>query len=113
VGLVLLASSLAGFALAQLSGYLVDRYSRVTVVASGQLIRSVGLLMLALVQVLPDALSRPILLPSGVLGAFGYVLLAGAMSGILQSLIPDAERLGFNMRLSFFDQVGLALAGAA
>ncbi|WP_247493206.1 hypothetical protein [Bradyrhizobium sp. 142] len=38
VGLVLLASSLAGFVLAPLSGYLVDRYSRLTVTASGQLL---------------------------------------------------------------------------
>ncbi|MBR0766457.1 MFS transporter [Bradyrhizobium japonicum] len=109
LGLVLLASSLASFVLAPLSGYLVDRYSRHTLTASGQLIRAVGLLMLAPVQVLPDALSRPILLLSAILGAFGYALLAGAMSGMLQSLIPETERMGFNMRLSFFNQAGLAL----
>lgn len=31
------------------------------------------------------------------------------MSGILQSLVPETERMGFNMRLSFFNQGGLAL----
>lgn len=113
VGLVLLASSLASLVLAPLSGYLVDRYSRLGVTTSGQLVRTVGLLMLAPVQVLPDALSRPILLLSAVLGAFGYGLLAGGMSGILQSLVPEAERMRFNMHLSFFNQGGLALGTGA
>lgn len=112
VGLVLLASSLAGFALAPLSGHL-DRHNHLRVTASGQLVRALGLLMLAPVQVLPDALSRPILLLSTVLGAFGYALLAGAMSGILQSLIPETERMRFNLRLSFFNQAGMALGTGA
>lgn len=113
VGLVLLASSLAGFALAPLSGHLVDRHNHLRVTASGQLVRALGLLMLAPVQVLPDALSRPILLLSTVLGAFGYAILAGAMSGILQSLIPETERMRFNLRLSFFNQAGMALGTGA
>ncbi|MCK1479560.1 MFS transporter [Bradyrhizobium sp. 197] len=113
VGLVLLASSLAGFALAPLSGHLVDRHNHLRVTASGQLVRALGLLMLAPVQVLRDALSRPILLLSTVLGAFGYALLAGAMSGILQSLIPETERMRFNLRLSFFNQAGMALGTGA
>ncbi|WP_245476856.1 MFS transporter [Bradyrhizobium sp. Leo170] len=109
VGLVLLSSSVAGFVLAPLSGYIVDRHSRLIVTAAGQAIRASGLFMLALVQVLPEGLSRPLLVLSAILGAFGYALLAGAMSGLLQSLIPETERMTFNMRLSFFNQAGLAM----
>lgn len=64
---------------------------------------------MALVQVLPEGLSRPLLGLSVVLGAFGYALLAGAMSGALQALIPEAEHMTFNMRLSFFNHTGLAI----
>nr|WP_279630544.1 MFS transporter [Paraburkholderia aspalathi] len=53
------------------------------------------------------------LIVSGVLGAFGYALLAGAMSGILQSLAPEKERMGFNMRLSLFNQAGSAIGTGA
>ncbi|MBK3666356.1 MFS transporter [Bradyrhizobium diazoefficiens] len=113
VGVVLLTSSVAGFVLAPLSGYIVDRYSRLTVTAAGQAIRASGLLVLSLVQVLPEGLSRPLLVLSAVLGALGYALLAGAMSGLLQSLIPEAERMISNMRLSFFNQAGLAIGTGA
>lgn len=65
--------------------------------------------MLAFVQVLPEGLSCPLLVLSAILGAFGYALLAGAMSGLLQSIIPESERMAFNMRLSFFNQAGLAM----
>lgn len=82
VGVALLTSSVAGFVLAPLSGYIVDRCSRLTVTAAGQAIRAYGLLVLVL-QVLPEGLSRPLLVLSAPLGAFGYVLLAGAMSGLL------------------------------
>ncbi|WP_456679729.1 MULTISPECIES: MFS transporter [unclassified Bradyrhizobium] len=109
VGLLLLTSSVAGFVLAPLSGYIVDRHSRLTVTASGQVIRALGLFMLALVQVLPDVLSGPILLSSAILGAVGYALLAGAVSGLLQSLVPETERMAFNLRLSVFNQAGLAI----
>ncbi|WP_314962684.1 MFS transporter [Bradyrhizobium cosmicum] len=109
VGLVLLSSSVAGFVLAPLSGYIVDRHSRLTVTAAGQAIRTFGLFTLAFVEVLPEGLSPPLLVLSGVLGAFGYALLAGAMSGLLQSIIPESERMAFNTRLSFFNQAGLAM----
>ncbi|RZN16262.1 MFS transporter [Bradyrhizobium sp. Leo121] len=109
VGLVLLTSSVAGVVLAPLGGYVVDRHSRLTVTAAGQVIQASGLFMLALVEILPEGLSRPLLVLSAVLGAFGYALLAGAMSGLLQSLVPGTERMAFNMRLSFFNQAGLAM----
>lgn len=35
------------------------------------------------------------------------------MSGILQSLIPETERMRFNLRLSFFNQAGMALGTGA
>ncbi|MDA9448239.1 MFS transporter [Bradyrhizobium sp. CCBAU 21360] len=113
VGLVLLTSSVAGFVLAPLSGYIVDRHSRLTVTAAGQAIRAGGLFVLAFVQVLPEGLERPLLVLSAILGAFGYALLAGAMSGLLQSIIPESERMTFNMRLSFFNQAGLAIGTGA
>ncbi|WP_375791491.1 MFS transporter (plasmid) [Bradyrhizobium sp. vgs-9] len=109
VGLVLLSSSVAGFVLAPLSGYIVDRHSRLTVTAAGQAIRAGGLFVLAFVQVVPEGLACPLLVLSAILGAFGYALLAGAMSGLLQSIIPESERMAFNLRLSFFNQAGLAM----
>ncbi|WP_271612466.1 MFS transporter [Bradyrhizobium sp. CCBAU 21362] len=89
--------------------YIVDRHSRLTVTAAGQAIRAGGLFVLAFVQVLSEGFSSPLLVLSAILGAFGYALLAGAMSGLLQSIIPESERMAFNMRLSFFNQAGLAM----
>ncbi|MGT0250448.1 MFS transporter [Burkholderia pyrrocinia] len=103
VGLVLLTSSVAGFTLAPAAGHLVDHHGRIAITASGQLIRALGLFVLALVQWVPTGFVPPLLIMSAVLGAFGYSLLAGAMGGVLQSLVPEDERMGFNMRLSFFN----------
>jgi MFS family permease len=113
VGLVMLTSSIAGFALAPVAGHLVDRYRRIAVTASGQLIRALGLCALALVPWVPDTFVPALLITSGILGAFGYALLAGALSGVLQSLVPENERLAFNMRLSFFNQAGIAIGTGA
>lgn len=113
VGLLLLTSSVAGFALAPVAGHLVDHHGRIAVTASAQLIRALGLSVLALVPQVPSALAPSLLILSGVLGAFGYALLAGAMSGLLQSLVPEKERMAFNMRLSFFNQAGIAIGTGA
>lgn len=113
VGLVLLTSSVAGVVPAPLSGYIVDRYRRLAVTATGQTIRACGLFALAFEQVVPEDFAPLLLVLSAALGAFGYALLAGAMSGLLQSIVPTAERMAFNIRLSFFNQAGLALGTGA
>lgn len=45
---------------------------------------------------------------AGGLGAFGYILQDGALSGLLQATVPAEQRVAFVMRLSIARQVGLA-----
>lgn len=47
------------------------------------------------------------------MGAFGFALLAGSLSGILQAIVPEVERMGFAIRLSLFNQLGIAIGTGA
>ncbi|WP_287161445.1 MFS transporter [Mesorhizobium sp.] len=113
VGLVLLSSSVAGLLLAPVAGHLVDRHDRGTVTVAGQMIRALGLLLLAPTGIVADSLSPVLLIVSGVLGAFGFALLSGSLSGILQAIVPQAQRMGFALRLSLFNQAGIAIGTGA
>ncbi|MDA9393083.1 MFS transporter [Bradyrhizobium sp. CCBAU 45394] len=109
VGLVLLSSSVAGLLLAPVAGHLTDRHDRAQVAAVGQTIRAFGLALLAPMGFVAESLSPVLLITSSVLGAFGFALLSGSLSGILQAIVPEAQRMGFALRLSLFNQLGIAV----
>ncbi|WMY10910.1 MFS transporter [Paraburkholderia phenoliruptrix] len=109
VGIVLLASSAAGLLLAPVAGYIVDRHDRSRVVMAGQAFRALGFLLLAPVGFVATWLSPVLLVASGISGAFGFALLSGALSGILQVIVPGAQRMAFALRLSLFNQLGVAI----
>ncbi|MCK1357179.1 MFS transporter [Bradyrhizobium sp. CW7] len=113
VGLVLLSTSVAGLLLAPVAGHLADRHDRAQVTVAGQTIRALGLAVLAPVGFLTESLSPVLLIASGVLGAFGFALLSGSLSGILQAIVPEAQRMGFALRLSLFNQLGIAIGTGA
>ncbi|QPF90825.1 MFS transporter [Bradyrhizobium commune] len=113
VGVVLLSSSMAGILLAPVAGHLADRHDRAQVTVAGQTIRALGLALLAPAGFATDSLSPVLLISSGVLGAFGFALLSGSLSGILQAIVPEAQRMGFAVRLSLFNQLGIAIGTGA
>ncbi|WNJ87993.1 MFS transporter [Bosea sp. 685] len=113
VGLVLLSSSAAGLLLAPVAGHLADRHDRAQVTVAGQAIRALGLTLLAPIGFVAESLSPVLLVASGVLGAFGFALVSGSLSGILQAIIPEAQRMGFALRLSLFNQLGIAIGTGA
>lgn len=77
------------------------------------MIRALGLFLLAPTGIVAESLSPVLLIVSGVLGAFGFALLAGSLSGILQAIVPEAQRMGFALRLSLFNQAGIAIGTGA
>nr|WP_249157183.1 MFS transporter [Bradyrhizobium sp. KB893862 SZCCT0404] len=113
VGLVLLSSSVAGLLLTPVAGHLADRHDRAQVTVAGQTIRALGLAVLAPVGFVAESLSPVLLIASGVLGAFGFALLSGSLSGILQAIVPEAQRMGFALRLALFNQLGIAIGTGA
>lgn len=117
VGWVLLASSLSGVVLAPLAGHLVDSSNRNRMAMIGQAIRSLGMVITAAAAVLPEVEAAVALVVAAVMGSFGFAVLSGSLSGILQELIPAERRTSFVLRLSVARQVGIALgtgiAGAA
>ncbi|MBO1909392.1 MFS transporter [Microvirga sp. 3-52] len=117
VGWVLLASSLSGVVLAPLAGHLVDHGNRNRMAIVGQAIRSVGMAVTAAAAVLPEIQAAVGLMAAAIMGSFGFAVLSGSLSGILQELIPAERRTSFVLRLSVARQVGIAvgtgIAGAA
>lgn len=109
VGVVLLASSAAGLLLAPLAGYIIDRHDRLRVVMAGQALRALGFALLMPIGFAATWLSPVLLVASGISGAFGFALLSGALSGILQVIVPGAQRMAFALRLSLFNQLGVAI----
>jgi MFS family permease len=109
VGWVLVASSLSGVVLAPLAGHFVDRSNRNHMTMVGQAIRSLGIAILALAPLLPDIQAAVALVVAAVMGSFGFAVLSGSLSGILQELIPAERRTSFVLRLSVARQVGIAL----
>lgn len=101
VGLVLLSSSVGGLVLAPVAGHLVDRHDRTQITVSGQIIRALGLALLALIGFVAEPLSPAVLIVSGISGAFGFALLSGSLSGILQAIVPEVQRMGLAMRFPF------------
>jgi MFS family permease len=109
VGWVLLASSLSGVVLAPLAGHLVDRGNRNRMAMVGQALRSLGMAVTAAAAVLPESPAAVALVAAAVMGSFGFAVLSGSLSGILQDLIPAERRTSFVLRLSVARQVGIAL----
>jgi MFS family permease len=99
--------------LAPIAGHLADRHDRMQVTVAGQAIRALGLALLAPIGFVVESLSPVLLIASGVLGAFGFSLLSGSLSGILQAIVPEAQRMGFALRLSLFNQLGIAIGTGA
>jgi MFS family permease len=108
VGWFLLASSLSGVALAPLAGHLVDRSNRNHMAMVGQAIRSLSMAVTAAATVLPEVQAAAALVVAAVMGSFGFAVLSGSLSGILQELIPAERRTSFVLRLSVARQVGIA-----
>jgi MFS family permease len=108
VGWFLLASSLSGVALAPLAGHLVDRSNRNHMAMVGQAIRSLGMAVTAAALVLPEVQASAALVVAAAMGSFGFAVLSGSLSGILQELIPAGRRTSFVLRLSVARQVGIA-----
>ncbi|WP_375779362.1 hypothetical protein ACE103_10630 [Bradyrhizobium sp. ma5] len=99
---MLLSSSAAGLPLAPMAGHQADRHDRAQVIVLGHTIRALGLALLAPIGFVAESLSPVLRITSGVLGVLGFVLLSGLLSGILQAIAPEAQRMGFAVRLSFF-----------
>ncbi|WP_408581270.1 MFS transporter [Burkholderia cepacia] len=100
VGLVLLSSSAAGLLLAPVAGHLADRHDRSRVVMAGQALRATGFALLVPVGSVATWLAPILLVASGISGAFGFALLSGALSGILQVIVPESRRMEFAFRFS-------------
>ncbi|WP_457578167.1 MFS transporter [Ensifer adhaerens] len=108
VGLVLMASSVSGMVVAPFTGHIVDRRDRKKVAMIGQAIRACALLLIAPAPLAGDVVGAALLFIAGALGAFGYILQDGALSGLLQAIVPAEQRVAFVMRLSIARQIGLA-----
>lgn len=108
VGLVLLASSLTGLLLAPFIGHIVDRHDRRQVAMAGQTIRTCGLMLIAPVQFADQVVGTVLLIVASVMGALGYALHDGALSGLLQVAVAQKDRIAFVMKLSVARQIGLA-----
>ncbi|WP_244628283.1 MFS transporter [Tardiphaga robiniae] len=113
VGLVLLSSSVAGLVLAPVAGHLVDRHDRAQITVLGQTTRALGLALLAPIGFAAEPISSVLLIVSSILGAFGFAILSGSLSGILQAIVPEEQRMGFAIRLSLFNQLGIAVGTGA
>ncbi|MGO4683538.1 MFS transporter [Hyphomicrobium sp. 2TAF46] len=117
VGLVLMSSSVTGLVLAPFTGHTVDRFDRRRVAMVGQAIRASALLLIAPAALVGSGAGSILLVAAGGLGALGYTLHDGALSGLLQSAVASEERIAFVMRLSIARQIGIAagtgLAGLA
>ncbi|WP_271612343.1 MFS transporter [Bradyrhizobium sp. CCBAU 21362] len=94
VGLVLLSSSGAGLLLAPVAGHLADRHDRAQITVAWQTIRALGLALLAPIGFVAESLSPILLIASGVLGAFGFALLSGSLSGICRQSSPKRSAWG-------------------
>lgn len=84
---------------------------------AGQAIRAGALLLIAPAPFANDVAGAILLMAAGGLGALGYILQDGALSGLLQAIVPPEQRVTFVMRLSIARQIGLAagtgIAGVA
>ena len=109
VGIVLLSSSVAGLVLAPIAGPLVDRHDRGTITIVGQVTRALGLVLLAPIEFVAEPLSPVLLIVSSILGAFGFAILSGSLSGILQAIVPEEQRMAFTVQRSLFNQLGIGI----
>jgi len=109
VGLLLFAASTTGILSAPIAGHIVDGFGKTWVAISGQILRMLGFLLLGLAAMLSHPFSTFFLFASSVVSVFGFALLTGALSGALQALVPQVDRVAFVLRLSIAKQAGIAL----
>ncbi|RWX20180.1 MFS transporter, partial [Rhizobium leguminosarum] len=104
VGLILLASSLAGVLLAPVAGHLVDKHDRKAMSAIGQATRAIAMLLVGFAEGSSALWGEILLIVSSIAGAFGFAVLSGSLGGLLQRIIPAVERAGFALRMSVAKQ---------
>ncbi|TBE57801.1 MFS transporter [Rhizobium beringeri] len=113
VGLILLASSLAGVLLAPAAGHLVDKHDRKAMSAIGQATRAIAMLLVGFAEGSSALWGAILLIVSSIAGAFGFAVLSGSLGGLLQRIIPAEERAGFALRMSVAKQIGIACGTGA
>ncbi|NLS20739.1 MFS transporter [Rhizobium sp. P40RR-XXII] len=113
IGILFFAGSAAGIVAAPIAGHVVDSFSRTSVSAFGQLLRILGLLLLAIATKTTGLVATTFLIASSIVSVFGFILLSGALGGVLQALVPPKERVAFVFRLSIAKQSGIAIGTGA
>ncbi|WP_342727341.1 MFS transporter [Bradyrhizobium sp. B097] len=109
VGWVLIFTSGSTLVLAPVAGHIVDKHDKRVAATAGQALRAAGFVTLALPELVGHGISpRIALIASGAIGAFGFSLQMGAITGLARMSVTAQDRPRLSFQMSLAKQIGIA-----